>query len=159
MATWGEFESEAGELAGEVRAAFGRHKHLVLGTLRRDGSPRLSGTEVTIGLGELWVGMMASGVKSRDLRRDPRFGLHSAPLDVEMSDGDAKLSGTAHEVVDREVLAEFWGLLGQETVPGPEEALVFRLELLDASVATVVGQEMVIDAWRAGAEPWQIRRT
>lgn len=152
MGTWAEFESEAGELAGEVRAAFERHKHLVLGTLRRGGSPRLSGTEVTIGLGELWLGMMPDGVKGRDLRRDPRFALHSAPLDVTMADGDAKLSGVAREVTDEGELAAFWRLLGHETAP--MEALVFRLELHDASYATVVGDHMVVDAWRAGEAPW-----
>jgi hypothetical protein len=79
--------------AGELRSAIERHKQLIMGTPRRDGSPRLSGTEVTIGFGELWLGMMPNGVKGRDLRRDLRFALHSAPLDVTIADGDATLSG------------------------------------------------------------------
>lgn len=78
--------------AGELRSAIERHKHLIMGTTRRDGSPRLSGTEVTIGFGELWLGMMPNGVNGRDLRRDLRFALHSAPLDVTLTDGDATLS-------------------------------------------------------------------
>jgi pyridoxamine 5'-phosphate oxidase-like protein len=154
MATWAEFESEARELAGEVRAAIERHKHLVLGTLRRDGSPRLSGTEVTFGLGELWLGMMPNGVKGRDLRRDPRFALHSAPLDVTMANGDAKLGGVAHEVVDQEMIDAYWELWGGQMMP--IEALLFRLELRDASLATVDGDQMVVDAWRAGSAPWQM---
>jgi pyridoxamine 5'-phosphate oxidase-like protein len=154
MGTWAEFESEAAELAGEVRAAFERHKHLILGTLRLDGSPRLSGTEVTFGEGELWLGMMPRSMKGRDLRRDARYAVHSAPLDVTMADGDAKVSGTAQEVVDEEERAAFWEMQGHDVAP--IEALLFRLELLDASLATVDGDHMVIDAWRAGEAPWQV---
>ena len=158
MATWAEFERAAPELAKEVRAAFERHKHLILGTLRADGSPRLSGTEVTIGLGELWLGMMPRSMKARDLRRDPRYAVHSAPLDVTMANGDAKVSGVAREVVNAEELAGFWGLLGRKAVPTSAEAAVFRCDVSEASLATVVGKRMVVDAWRAGEAPWQVRQ-
>ncbi|HVM26055.1 MAG TPA: pyridoxamine 5'-phosphate oxidase family protein, partial [Mycobacteriales bacterium] len=43
-ATWAEFSREAPELAERVRAAFAVRKHCTLATLRRDGSPRISGT-------------------------------------------------------------------------------------------------------------------
>lgn len=154
MGTWAEFESEAGELAAEVRAAFERHKHLILGTLRLDGSPRLSGTEVTFGEGELWLGMMPRSMKGRDLHRDARYAIHSAPLDVTMANGDAKVSGVASEVTDEEERAAFWEMQGYGTAP--IEALLFRCDVSEASLATVDGDHMVVDAWRAGSEPWQV---
>jgi hypothetical protein len=154
MATWAEFESEAAELAGEVRAAFERHKHLVLGTLRRDGSPRLSGTEVTFGEGELWLGMMPRSMKGRDLHRDARYSIHSAPLDVTMANGDAKVSGVVSEVVDDGERAAFWSMQGYDGAP--IEALLFRCDVSEASLATVDGDHMVVDAWRAGEAPWQV---
>ena len=46
MATWEDFEQEAPEPAALVRARFEAEKHHVLATLRKDGSPRVSGTEV-----------------------------------------------------------------------------------------------------------------
>ena len=99
MATWSEIESAAPELAGRARAAFDAHKHKVLATLRRDGSPRISGIEATITDGELWLGMMPGSRKALDLRRDPRLALHSAsddpPDDPTAWTGDAKLSGRA----------------------------------------------------------------
>jgi Pyridoxamine 5'-phosphate oxidase len=154
MGTWAEFESEAAELAGEVRAAFERHKHLILGTLRRDGSPRLSGTEVTFGSGELWLGMMPRSMKGRDLRRDARYAIHSAPLDVTMANGDAKVSGVVHEVTDEDERAAFWEMQGYDDAP--IEALLFRCDVSEASLATVDGDHMVVDAWRAGEAPWQV---
>lgn len=156
MATWAQFEAEAPPLAGLVQRAFDAHKHKVLATLRRDGAPRLTGIEVTIALGEVWLGMMPHSMKARDLQRDSRFALHSAPLDVELSDGDAKLGGRASEVSDAGSLEAFWRVLGHENVP--MEAVVFRCDLLEASLVTVEGDELVIDSWCPGEPPRQVRR-
>src|SRR5215208_6427294 len=105
MANWSEVEAAAPELAARARATLDAHKHKVLATLRRDGSPRLSGIEATIVDGELWLGMMPGSRKALDLRRDPRLALHSASVDPPSDDpsawpGDAKLSGRAVEVDD-----------------------------------------------------------
>jgi hypothetical protein len=74
----------------------------VLATLRRDGSPRVSGIEVEFTDGELVMGMMPGSVKAQDLRRDPRLSLHAAsedpPHDASRWLGDAKISGRAVEV-------------------------------------------------------------
>ena len=48
MATWEQFRTEAPDLADAIAARWAAHKHHVLATLRRDGSPRVSGTEVEI---------------------------------------------------------------------------------------------------------------
>ena len=70
MASWNEIESAAPELAARALAAFDAHRHKVLATLRRDGSPRISGIEASFTDGELWLGMMPSSRKALDLRRD-----------------------------------------------------------------------------------------
>jgi len=108
MASWSEVESEAPELAALARRIFDFHVHKTLATLRRDGSPRISGTEIRFADGELWLGSMWRAVKALDLRRDPRFALHSAsvempppPEDPDAQPGDAKLAGRA-EVERRE---------------------------------------------------------
>jgi len=69
--------------------------HKTIATLRRDGSPRISGTEYRFTEGELWFGSMHGAMKALDLRRDPRFALQSAPADPPGWDGDAKLAGTS----------------------------------------------------------------
>ena len=45
MASWSEFAAAAPELAERVQALLDAHKHKTIATLRRDGSPRISGTE------------------------------------------------------------------------------------------------------------------
>lgn len=50
---------------------------LLAGTIRRDGTARISGVEPLVLDGELWLSMMSSSAKSRDLGRDPRVVLNS----------------------------------------------------------------------------------
>ena len=49
---------------------------LMAGTIRRDGSPRISGVEPLVMDGDLWLSMMSASAKARDLGRDPRILLH-----------------------------------------------------------------------------------
>ena len=104
------------ELALAVRARFEATKHHVLATLRSDGAPRVSGTEVIIGGDVLALGSMWRAVKALDLRRDGRFALHSNPGDGSMEGGDAKVSGTAVELGGELAVAIAAGL-PQEACP------------------------------------------
>ena len=158
MATWSEIEAAAPELAGRARAVFDAHKHKILATLRRDGSPRISGIEATFADGELWLGMMPGSRKALDLRRDPRLALHSAsidpPDDPTSWTGDAKLSGRAVEVDDPALLERLGA--GDQA-----DAHLFRVDITEL-VHTRVGDpadHLVIDLWREGAGLRQMRRT
>lgn len=155
FATWGDFEGEAPALAAAVLARLTATLHSILGTLRADGAPRLAGLEVHFGEGELWLAMMPDSRKADDLRRDPRFALHSAP-DVEMVDGDAKVGGRAVLVTDADTIARFAARLPME-LPTSGMAL-FRTELTDASLARVEDDFMVIDVWHPGEPLRQVRR-
>src|SRR4029453_9554377 len=106
-APWGRLAEEAPELAAAVEARLTATKHHVLATLRRDGSPRVSGTEVQVRGPDLTIGSMPGAVKARDLQRDGRFALHANPGDGTMEGGDAKVSGRAVEVTDEAELAAF----------------------------------------------------
>jgi len=100
MTSWQDVELAAPEFAQRVRALFDAHRHKTIATVRADGSPRISGIEAAFEDGELVFGSMANARKGADLRRDPRFALHSATIDpVEGSEaqwpGEAKVSGSA----------------------------------------------------------------
>jgi hypothetical protein len=97
MAGWREVETEAPELAARARELFDANKHKTLATLRRDGSPRISGIEIEFDDGELWFGSMWRAVKALDLQRDPRFAIHSASDGADFK-GDAKVAGRVEEV-------------------------------------------------------------
>ena len=64
MVTWKQFSDEVPALADAVQARFKAHKHHVLATLRKDGSPRVSGTEVEI-LDALEANGVAEGIAGR----------------------------------------------------------------------------------------------
>src|SRR5687767_8137277 len=100
MPGWTDFETAAPELAAEVRRHLDAHTHKTLATIRRDGSPRISGTESTFKDGELWIGSMWEARKALDLRRDPRFALHSGSDDPPDWSGDAKVAGRVEEITD-----------------------------------------------------------
>jgi hypothetical protein len=100
MTAWHNVEQLEAEFAQRVRALFDAHRHKTIATLRADGSPRISGIEAVFEDGELVFGSMPNARKGADLRRDPRFALHSATVDpVEGSEaqwpGEAKISGRA----------------------------------------------------------------
>ncbi len=100
MAAWQNVEQVEPEFAQRVRGLFDGHRHKTIATLRADGSPRISGIEAVFEDGELFFGSMPCARKGADLRRDPRFALHSATVDpVEGAEaqwpGEAKISGRA----------------------------------------------------------------
>ena len=100
MTAWRDLEVAAPEFAQRVRALFDAHRHKTIATVRADGSPRISGIETVFEDGELVFGSMPNARKGADLRRDPRFALHSATVDpVEGAEaqwpGEAKISGRA----------------------------------------------------------------
>src|SRR5450759_2850037 len=69
VAVWAEFESAEPEFASRVRTLIASRKHLTMATLRRDGSPRISGTEIEWAGGQLRLGSMPSAVTAIDLSR------------------------------------------------------------------------------------------
>ena len=111
MASWGEFVRDYGDLAHVVRRCFAIRKHATVATLRRDGAPRISGIEVEFTDGAVVLAMMPGSRKALDLRRDPRFALHSPTHDAPEDDpsswlGEAKLAGRAIDVADTDSVTE-----------------------------------------------------
>jgi hypothetical protein len=97
---WDEFARACPELAclGEERL---RARGVCLvGTLRRNGHPRISPCEPDLVDGELMLGMMWHSPKALDLLRDPRCVVHSVVSDRRGTEGDFKLYGRAADVID-----------------------------------------------------------
>ena len=101
MPRWADFAAAEPEMAREVQARFAIRKHDTLATVRKDGSPRISGIEVEFANGELYLGMMPDSRKLDDLRRDPRLAVHSPtedpPDQAAAWRGEAKIAGRAVE--------------------------------------------------------------
>ena len=139
MTSWNDFERDEPRFSGEVRELFTAYKHHVMATLRQDGSPRISGTEVEFADDGLVFGVMAGARRVGDLRRDDRIALHSHTVDPPEDDpaawcGDAKISGLAIEV---------------ENPNDPDGSHRFRVDLREV-VLTKVGtpaDHLLIQTW------------
>ncbi len=117
----------------------------LLGTLRRDGSPRISPVEAYIAGGHLIIGAMAWSAKAVDLRRDPRYVLHSVVTGPDSGEGELKLYGLASEAaLDlRNAAADAWWLAWT-----PDKAVVFTLN---------IGQAVFV-GWDVGHSLMTVRR-
>jgi hypothetical protein len=156
MSSWNDFRLAAPTLAHDVQRRFEAHGLALLATLRRDGSPRISGIEVEFVGGELWLGMMPDSLKAADLRRDPRLALHAATTDKNVSEGDAKLSGRAVLAQEGPAWQEYLALLGEKGAP--TDGSVFRVDVTDVSLLRVAGDHLIIDLWREGEPLRRIER-
>jgi hypothetical protein len=136
VTSWSEVEAEAPELAALARGFFDAHRHKTMATLRRDGSPRISGIEVEFEDGQLLIGSMWKAVKALDLQRDPRFAIHSASEDPDVWTGDAKVAGTMEEV----------------DPPEGSESHRFRADITELVVVRhgEPKDHIVVESWHAG---------
>ncbi|MCU1590803.1 MAG: pyridoxamine 5-phosphate oxidase-related FMN-binding protein [Frankiales bacterium] len=147
MSSWQEFETDAPELASRVRERFSIRKHCTLATSRRDGSPRISGSEVELADGELRIGSMPDAVKAKDLLRDPRLALHSPTVDPPDGqptawEGEAKVAGRA---------------LPRES---PDASHRFAVDITEVVLTRLddAGTQLVITSWHPGRGVREIRR-
>ncbi len=152
MARWEEVAASAPHFAEAARGFFDAHKHKTIATLRRDGSPRISGIEASFVDGHLWFGSMWQARKALDLGHDPRFALHSASDDPPGWSGDAKVSGRVEEVTDPARLAAVLGAIGGTP---SEPTHLFRADVAEVVLTRLGGEppdHLVIELWRQGKE-------
>jgi hypothetical protein len=158
VASWGEIETVAADLAQLARKLLEAHAHKTIATLRVDGSPRISGIEAKFVEGELWFGSMPGSRKGDDLARDSRFALHSGSIDPPGWQGDAKLSGIAEEIVDPGRKEEIFCAMGAADVA--VDSLLFRADVREVAVTrlTEAGDELTVDFWNESAGVRSITR-
>jgi Pyridoxamine 5'-phosphate oxidase len=142
MARWQQVVDSAPEFAGKVQEMFDARVHKTMATLRKDGSPRISGIECEFKDGQLRFGSMKGSMKSLDLKRDPRLALHGPsndpPGDPMQWPGEAKITGRAIEITNTEDA-------GNTETHGGHSYVVDVLEV----VLTRVGDmdHLVIEQW------------
>lgn len=156
MASWSEIEAQAPQVTAPAREFLDAFVHKTLATLRKDGSPRISGSEVIFAEGDLWLGSMWQSLKARDLQRDPRFALHSGSPDPDAGwRGDAKLAGRVEEHADEELRARIFGGKGGS---GPSH--LFRCDITELVVVSLPDppEFLVIESWHEGRGVTRIER-
>ena len=143
--TWALFQEAEPALAASVRERFESHRHAVMATLRRDGAPRLSGMEAPIRDGHLWLAMDGSTRKTQDLRRDPRFSIHSAPDDERLIHGDARVDGRAVPALQPETSLFVKG--HRFPIDETSTMALFRADITGVVLARVEDRSLLVTSW------------
>jgi hypothetical protein len=100
---WAELESSQPRLAEAGRRRLLGPGVVLVGTIRRDGAPRISPVEPWVMDGDLWLSMLWGSTKAADLGRDSRILVHSVVTGRDGGEGEFKVRGRARAEDDSSV--------------------------------------------------------
>ena len=151
---WKDFEAMCPELADLGRRRLEERHLCLIGTLRADGSPRISPVEPYIVGGDVVMGMIAGSRKAADLLRDPRLAVHSIVTRWEADEGDFKLYGIAVPVPDPARRQALYQAMAEahawRELPADDPAYhVFRVERVSAAYVRFEGSTWQDWTWDA----------
>lgn len=161
--TFAELEELAPTIADFARQKIVSTGLSLVGTTRSDGWPRVSGWELWISGGTIYVGSMPDAVKVRDLRRDPRCCILTPLADKDDLAGEVKLFCLAREVDD----AEEWERARRDfeqqrdfDMGGPDSGShLFAMGITGAAFQRVVGEDFRTTSWAEGTGVRERSRT
>ncbi|MGE0102062.1 MAG: pyridoxamine 5'-phosphate oxidase family protein [Blastocatellales bacterium] len=147
---WGQFSDAAPELAAKGATLFEGPGVVLIGTVRKDGSPRISPVEAMIHDGRLYLGMMWQSLKALDLMRDPRCTVHNLIADRMAADGEFKLHGRAGEVRDDVERKGYCQAVFKKMGWSPEgmKFHLFSIDIESAGLFTQDGDKRLITLFR-----------
>jgi hypothetical protein len=157
---WADFEQAAPVLAARARTVLERFGFVLLGTIRRDGTPRISPIEAHVVRDRLMLAMIAGSRKARDVARDPRVVLQSPVTEAEEPGTELKLRGRVVDVDDEQRAATADAI---EAASGwrPRRSWRFlAVEIESAALLEWIEGEMQLTRWdrRHGLRPPERRR-
>jgi hypothetical protein len=150
---WVSFSEQAPDLAAKAQQLFEEPGVVLVGTVRRDGSPRISPVEPIIHDGDLYLGMMPGSLKALDLAWDPRCTIHSAVADRTGSDAEFKLHGRIRTVTDLDERDRYGDAVFRVIGWKPEgDFPLFAVELETAALFVTGETSRTVTRWRAGEQ-------
>jgi len=150
---WAEFAEAAPELAWWGEERFKSTGLALVGTVRKDGLPRISPVEPLIVDGQLYLGMMWRSRKALDLLRDPRCLVQTTVRDREDRAGELKLRGRAAGVQDPATIERYCQALQEAIDWRPQGQFhLFALEIESAAhIKYMENGDQVLREWRPGS--------
>lgn len=117
---WVEVERRQPRLADLGRQRLMDPGLVLVATMRRDGTPRLSPVEPWIMDGVLWLSMMLRSTKAGDLARDPRILVHNTIANKDGQEGEFKIRGRARNEERTEIQSRYAAQVSQHLGWNPE---------------------------------------
>jgi hypothetical protein len=152
---WAEVEARQPRLAAVGLEKLRAPGVVLVGTVRRDGSPRITPVEPFFWEGELWLMMGLGTLKARDLMRDPRVLVHSIVTSPDGKAGEYKLRGTAVLEDGAEANAEVAAAVAEQKdyTPLPGKFHLFRVDVEDITfVRWGDDNDQYLTRWPPGLE-------
>lgn len=129
---------------------------VLVGSVRTDGSPRISPVEPLVWRGDLWLSMLWHSTKARDLLRDDRILVHSIVTSRDGAEGEVKLRGRARDVTDDGTQAGYADEVSRSLgwSPTPGRFHLFAIDIEDVTVIRYVEAtgDQFTARWPAGRE-------
>lgn len=153
---WSEMESAQPGLAGLARQRLFAPGVVLIVTIRRDGTPRLSPVEPFVMDGDLWLCMLWHSTKATDLLRDPRILVHNVITSRDGGEGEFKIRGTARAEHDPHVRGRYAEAVTANLgwSPTPERSHLFAVGIDEVTFIRYNGAtgDQYVAMWPPGRE-------
>ena len=153
---WDQLSRAQPKLAALGEQRLGEPGVVLVGTIRADGTPRISPVEPLLWNGDLWLSMLWGSRKASDLLRDSRVLVHSVVTSRDGGAGEFKVRGRAVAAQDPDVQERYAltvrAQLGWSPTPGR-----FHLFWIDVADITFIRYESAtgdqfVTRWPDGGE-------
>ena len=147
---WAQFKQSAPDLATLAEERFQRHGLVLIGTLRRNGWPRISPVEPLIVHGILYLGMTHRSRKALDLLRAPRITLQTIITNKDGTEGEIKLYGQAQDIQSPQTRRTYLQAVHRELgydLPGDEPFHLFAVDIESAAYVVIEDGEQKLRVW------------
>jgi len=146
---WRELQTGAPDLAALAHEHFERAGMALVGTVRRDGSPRISCVYPCVLDDDLLLAMMWRSRKAVDLLRDPRLVLHNAISTNRGDEVEVILRGRAVEIGGADSRSRYLAAVPEW---GDRQFHLFAVDLEGAAVVRYRAGEQYVKVWPQGVE-------
>jgi hypothetical protein len=153
---WSELEQRQPRLAEVGRRRLLDPGVVLVATIRRDGTPRLSPVEPFVLEGELWLSMMPTSTKAHDLDRDPRILVHNVIADSDDNSGEFKIRGSVRDEPAPDVQQRYADAvadaLGWRPAPGRFRLFAVRIDDITVVRYDAATGDQSVTRWPTGGE-------
>jgi hypothetical protein len=142
---WQTFEEVAPEMAAVWKEQFERSGGVMLvGTIRSDGTPRISNVDPSILAGEIYLGMMWHSRKAVDLLRDPRILVRNPICSSTGEEVELSVRGRAIEIHDPQARRRY---VSERTVWKEVRFHLFSVDIESVALIKYGGGEQSVKLW------------
>ena len=150
--SWQTFAAAAPDVAVFAQEQFAPGHVALVGTIRTDGSPRISSVEPHIREGESYLGMLWRSRKALDVLRDPRLLLRNAVCTSTGDEAEITLRGRAVEIRDPDLRQRYRAAVAERIAWQEPHFHLFAVQIESAALVRYGQGQQSVKLWPQGGE-------